>query len=207
MKRHEPPIPVRSVVCLPRWLMIVGVAISAGCIAAGVGLAVYAFGWAEGGARAGLLGGAVGCVFGGGGGLFGTLNDWHRRLPATVLLQHLRDDRPSQFYRRVFWPALVVLVLGVVAGCCWSHRAIWNGVVQPSGMLTFLAGVFEVVRRHTTRQARAVFALYADGALDPADAAAIDAARTQDPRFDAAVREWLDVSARLGAFARGEART
>ena len=46
------------------------------------------------------------------GGLFGTLCDWRRRLPATVYLQHIHHDEPALMYRRAFKPAVVALVLG-----------------------------------------------------------------------------------------------
>lgn len=204
MKRHEPPIPVRSVVCLPRWLMLGGVALSAACIAAGLAMIAHAIGWAEPGARGGWIGGAVGCLLGGGGGLFGTLNDWHRRLPATALWQHLRNDQPNPFYRRAFWPALALLAVGLVVGCFWPSRVIWHGVVQSSAILVFAGGAIEAARRHTARQARAVFALYADGLLDGDDAAAIDHARARDPGFDAALRAWSQLSTELRAFASPE---
>lgn len=197
MKHHEPPIPVRSVVCLPRWLMLGGTALSAACIAAGVGMIGYAIGWAEPAARGGLIGGAVGCVIGGAGGLFGTLNDWHRRLPATALWQHLRHDRANALYRRAFWPSLALLAAGLVVGWFWPSRAIWHGVVQTSAILAFVAGTIEAARRHTTRQARAVFALYADGLLAADEAAAIDDARRKDAAFDAAVRAWSALSTEL----------
>jgi hypothetical protein len=50
------------------------------------------------------------------------------------------------------------------------------------------SGGMELVRRHTAKQARALFALCADGALAADDAAAIDDARRKDATFDAEVR-------------------
>ena len=71
---------------------------------------------------------------------------------------------------------------------------IWQGVVLCSGLLTFLCGSIEAMRRHTTRQARAVFALYADGALELVDTAAIDDARAKDVKFDDEVVTYLELS-------------
>ena len=80
---------------------------------------------------------------------------------------------------------------------------IWHGMVQTSGILTFISGSIEVMRRHTTRQARAVFALYADGALEPEDTAAIDDAREKDEEFDADVVTYLEISEQVSEFAAG----
>jgi hypothetical protein len=195
MKKNEPPIPVRSVVCLPRWLLVSAVALCSvlalGCIALIVWGAVMVD---DTGGRWRLNGGGLGGLIGCAGGLFGTLCDWRRRLPAPPLLQHLQHDTPLPFYRRVFWPALGVFLLGIVLGCIWNERAIWHGIVQTGGMLAFLSGVMEAVRRHTTQQARALFALYADGALAPSDAAAIDDAIAKDPKFAEELRAYQAIS-------------
>ncbi len=207
MKSIEKPIPVRSVVGLPRWMMLSGVILGGACMVAGLGLTIYTFtatrttspnSW-----YGGLLGGAVGCFGGGAGALFGTLADWRRRLPAAPLLYHLQNDRVLPFYRRVFWPALAVAVIATTIGCVFGHWRILQGFLQAGWMLTFMSGSMEAVRRHTTKQARAVFALYADGVLDPADAAAIDDARKKDPKFDAAVREFQRVAAQLRELSSG----
>ena len=206
MKKQEQAIPLRSVIILPRWLMVGGVALGVACMLGGVGLIVFAFGWTEGGARYGALGGAFGCLIGGAGGLFGTLCDWRRRLPATIYLQHIHHDEPALMYRRAFKPAVVALVLGLVVGCfLWNNPAIWFGVVQPMGILSFISGVQEAIRRHSTQQARAVFALYADGVLEPEDTAAIEDARQKDPEFDADVLAYLQISKQVDAFALGAA--
>jgi hypothetical protein len=201
MKKNEPPIPLRSVVCLPRWLMIGGVALSAACMLAGVVMAVYGSLTASGGALGGWLGGAFGCVIGGAGGLFGTLADWRRRLPAPLLFAQLQRDQALPFFR-VFWPALAAVIVGLVLACFWDSRIVWHGLVQTGGILAFASGCQEAIRRHSNQKARAVFTLYADGMLDGADAAAIDDARKKDPKFDAAVQEFQRVAAelrRLGA--------
>ncbi|HEX5054784.1 MAG TPA: hypothetical protein VFZ65_23610 [Planctomycetota bacterium] len=202
MKKNDKPIPLQSVVYLPRWLMLGGVALSGACIAGGIVLAIVGLCTASGGALGGYLGGAVGCIVGGAGGLFGTLADWRRRLPATALFGYLKQDAPPPFYRRVFWPSLAVMLLGIALGLVWNHRAIWHGLVQTGAMLAFCSGTIEAVRRHGHRRARAVFSLYADGALDAADAAAIDDARAKDARFDAEVLEFQRVSEALRDLTR-----
>jgi hypothetical protein len=45
-----------------------------------------------------------------------------------------------------------------------------------------------------------LFALYADGALDPADTAAIEDARRKDPKFDAEIRAFQALGARIEAL-------
>jgi hypothetical protein len=203
MKKNEPPIPVRSVVILPRPLMWISVGVCSALALGCVGLIVWGLVFAEGrdarwGAAGGGLGGLIGCA----GGLFGTLRDWHRRLPATQLLRHVRHDAPLPFYRRAFWPALALFVAGVAAGCVWHERAIWQGVVQPAGMIAFLSGGMELIRRHTTRQARTLFVLYVDGTLAAEDRAAIDDARAKDPAFDAEVHAWQRVGEQVQQLAR-----
>jgi hypothetical protein len=203
MNKNEKPIPVRSVVILPRWLMLAAVAtcsvLMLGCLA----LVVYGFACVDGPARWGYVGGGLGGFLGCGGGLFGTLADWRRRLPATFLLAYVQNDQPMQFYRRVFRPALAATVLGLGLACIWNERAIWHGLVQTGGMLAFMSGSMELIRRHTTKQARALFALYADGALDTADAAAIDDARAKDAKFDAEVRAFQEVGKQLRRLTGG----
>lgn len=204
MKKNDKPIPVRSVVCLPRWLTIAGVSLCCVLLLGCLGFVGYGIWFVDEPARrwgaiGGGLGGAVGCL----GGLYGTLRDWRRRLPAPALLWHLRHDTPLPFYRRAFWPALIVFVVGIALGCIWNHRAIWHGVVQTSGMLTFLAGSMELIRRHTTKQARALFGLYADGALAADDAAAIDDARRKDAAFDAEVRAFQEVGEQVRRLTGG----
>lgn len=204
MKKQQQPIPLRSIVILPRWMMISGVALAAAIMLAGLYMLVYALGWTSGSEMGGWIGGAIGCLGGGAGALFGTLADWKRRLPATVYLRHLNNDEPAMMYRRVFWPALGVLAIGILLGCLvWNHQAVWQGVVQTSGILVFISGSIEIMRRHSTHQARAVFALYADGALDAEDTEAIDDARQKDEKFDEDVETYLEVSDRVRAFAAG----
>ena len=205
MKKNQQPIPLRSIIVLPRWMLVSGVVISGACMLAGLVMLIYAIGWEEPGKKAGWIGGAVGCLFGGGGGLFGTLCDQKRRLPATVYLRYyVNNDKPTPMYRLVFWPALTVLCIGLLLGAfVWNHPAIWHGMVQTSGILTFISGTIEAMRRHTTRQARMVFALYADGALEPEDTAAIDDARQKDAKFDAEVVTYLEISEQVNDLAAG----
>jgi hypothetical protein len=202
MKRNEAPIPVRSVVCLPRWLLVFGVATSGACLLGGLVLVAYALLAAPpdagGGWYGGWIGGGLGCVMGGAGGLFGTLADQRRRLAAPQLFALVQNDAPSPFYRRVFWPATGVAALSLVVGNATGEwRLVW-GFLQTGGILAFVSGVTEAMRRHTVQQARALFALYADGVLAPDDAAAIEVARQRDPQFDAAVRGFQQVAQGLG---------
>lgn len=195
MNPNEQPIPLRTIVALPRWMMLSGVALGVTSIGVGVGLTVYAIGWVEGrGAFGGVLGGAVGCLMGGVGALVGTLVDWRRRLPATAYLQHVQHDAPTPMYRRVFWPASIALAaLLIVAATCGLWRALYVPM-QTAGILAFCSGSIEAARRNTARRGRAVFALYADGMLDEGDARAVDETRSKDPEFDAEVRAYLQLS-------------
>jgi len=203
MNKNEKPIPVRSVVILPRWLMLAAVVLCSALMLGCLGLVVYGFAFVDGPGRWGYIGGGFGGLLGCAGGLYGTLADWHRRLPATILLAQVQNDQPMLFYRRAFWPALAVTVLGLGLACIWNERAIWHGLVQTGGMLAFMSGAMELMRRHTTKQARALFALYADGALDAADAAAIDDARSKDAKFDAEVRNFQAVGEQLRRLTGG----
>lgn len=204
MNKNEQPIPLSSIIILPRWMMIGGVTLSSASILAGIAMIVYAIAWDDSGSIGGWIGGAIGCIGGGGGALFGTLCDWRRRLPANVYLRYIHNDKVLPFYRKVFWPALVTLCIGLFIGCfVWNHRAIWHGLVQTSGILTFISGSMEAMRRHATRQARMVFALYADGVLEPGDTKAIDDARQKDKKFDKDVVTYLEISEKVSEFAAG----
>ena len=201
MKKHEAPIPLRGIVCLPRWLMATGVSLSAACMLAGVWFLVAACVWAEGPDQLGsAIGAGLGCLGGGAGGMFGTLADWYRRLPAPVYLQHLRHDAPHPLYRRAFWPALLTLLACLALALVYGWWPWVWAPLQASAILAFVAGTVEATRRHATRRARAVFALYADGALDAEDTAAIDDARRRDERFDRDVREYLAIDGEVRAL-------
>jgi hypothetical protein len=199
MKPNE-LIPVRSIVVLPRWLLLGGVGLSVACIAAGIGLAIYGFATASGGQLGGWLGGAFGCIIGGAGALFGTLNDQRRRIPAPLLFVYLQRDQPAPFYK-LFWPSVALFAVGLATALLWGGQLAWRGGVQVGGIMAFIAGTMEAIRRHMHRQAVAVFTLYAEGVLAADDAAAIDDARTTDPKFDAAVKEHQ----RIVAAVAGEA--
>ena len=87
------------------------------------------------------------------------------------------------------------LAFGVVGtGWGWGSRQMAMTVVNGL-LLATIVGFLGALNRHLHRQAAAVFAVYAEGALDPADARAIDAARAADPAFDAAVRDYLRINA------------
>ena len=203
MNKNAAPIPVRSVVVMPRWLMLGGVALSIALGLGCIGLMVWgAVMRDDTGGRWGLIGGGFGGLIGCAGALYGTLNDWRRRLPATFLFRYLQNDRPNPFYR-VFWPALAAFVLGLGLACIWNSQVVWHGLVQTGGILAFCSGTIEVIRRHTKKQARALFALYADGALEPDDAAAIDDARRKDAGFDADVRAFQALGERVRELTGG----
>lgn len=203
MKKNDKPIPVRSVICLPRWMMVSSVVLCSVLALGCVGVMIWgALMVDDTGSRWGLIGGGFGGLIGCAGGLFGTLADQRRRFPAPLLFAQLKNDAPAPFYR-VFKPALALAVLGLVLVCFWNERAIWHGMVQTGGMLAFMSGVMEAMRRHTLKQARALFALYADGALDPADAAAIDDARSKDAKFDAEVRAFQQIGEEVRRVASG----
>ncbi|MEZ6036003.1 MAG: hypothetical protein R3F29_00895 [Planctomycetota bacterium] len=198
MKRSEPSIPLRTVSLLPRWLMLPLTVLSGAFMLIGLAMIVYGIGWAEGGgAIGGSIGGGIGCLIGGAGGLFGTLRDWSRRLPAQAILWHVRNDQVMPGYRRMFRPALGAFAVGVVLWLCGLPAPAWAALMQTGGILAFISGSQEAMRRHTARQAHATFALYADGALDPDDRAAIDDARQKDAKFDQELREWLAISEQL----------
>lgn len=203
MKKLEPPIPLRSVVGIPRWLFWSSTVASGACVLAGVVLIVYGVCVANASELGGWLGGGFGCAIGGAGGLFGSLRDWHRRMPAPVVFSCLQPDEPSAFHRRVFRPAVIVFVSALALGLVFDHWRWWFGFLQTSAVLAFVSGATEAARRHTARQARAVFALYADGLLDPAEAAAIDDARAKDPAFDRALAEHQRIAAAVRRLANG----
>jgi hypothetical protein len=203
MKKNDKPIPVRSVVVMPRWMMVSGVVLCSVLALGCVGLMVWgALMHDETGGRWGAIVGGFGGLIGCAGGLYGTLTDWRRRYPATLLFAQLRNDKPATFYR-VFWPAVAAFLLGVVLLFC-CERYVWQPFLQIGGMLAFVSGVMEAMRRHTLKKARALFALYADGALAADDAAAIDDARTKDAKFDAEVRAFQQISEQVRRVASGE---
>jgi hypothetical protein len=197
VKKNDKPIPVRSVCILPRWLMLASVGVCSTLLLLCLGLVVYGIGWVDEpgrrwGAIGGGLGGAIGCL----GGLYGTLCDWRRRLPASWLFAQLQHDRPLLFYRRVFWPAAIAFALGLGL-LPWCERFVWQPFLQGGGMLASMSGGMELIRRHSVKLARALFALYADGALVAEDAAAIDDARRKDAAFDAEVRAFQALGERV----------
>jgi hypothetical protein len=203
MKTNEPLIPVRSVVLLPRWLLIASIALCSvlglGCI----GLMVWGAVMVDHpGGRWGLIGGGFGGLIGCAGGMFGTLRDWRRRLPPPPLLRHLLHDAPMPFYRYTFWPAVAATIVGL-ALLPFCERVAWQPFLQTGGILAFCSGGAELIRRHTTKQARALFALYADGALEPADANAIGEAIAKDPAFAEELRAYRAISEQVRRLASG----
>ena len=213
MKKPEIPIPLRSVVGLPPWLMWTGVVVSGLCMLGGLVMIVQGivtgvtatevYDATVRGRTAGAIGGGIGCLIGGAGGMFGTLRSWSNRIPANWLLPLVREDHTNPLYRRVFWPALAVFVLSLAIGVAFGPWGWLWGFLQTSGILLCISGCIEAGRRHTVRQARTVFALYADGQLDADDTAAIDDARAKVEGFDADLQDYLRVSERVRAFTNG----
>jgi hypothetical protein len=181
---------------LPRWLMLASVTLCGLLLAGSLGLMGYGLCFAPRDQLVVWLGAGAGTAIGAGGGLFGTLCDHYRKLPVQVLWQCLRQDRPMPFFR-VFWPATAMAAVGAVVLLADGHRALWQGLLQTGSMLALMSGGMEAIRRHTHRQAQVVFALYADGTLDPVDATAIDDLRRRDARFDTAVRAWQELGLQL----------
>ena len=66
MKQNDVPIPVSSIMCMPRWLVVGAVSVCSLGIVGGVGLAVYGIAFAPrhelGGWLGGGLGSAIGCA-------------------------------------------------------------------------------------------------------------------------------------------------
>jgi hypothetical protein len=190
MKTGAPPIPLASVAMFPRALSAAALAIGAlgvattGAIAVGAGA-----GWLD----APRDGERIGLVVTFAASLFGLALGWllpRLRVRPRDLFAHVQ--RPARWSPPAVLLALVSGALPAVAAagalCGWGSRAMIMTAVN-CGIVAAIAGGIGLVRRHLHRQAIAVFALYAEGALDPADARAIDAARAMDPAFDAAVLE------------------
>lgn len=203
MKMREPPIPLRSVIGIPPWLMWIGTLVSGACMLGGLALIVYGLLTAHGARLGGWIGGGIGALLGGAGGLFGTLRDWHLRMPAPIVFSFLAHDRPSPFYRRVFWPAVLVTALALAIGLAFGHWRWLQGFLQTGAILAIGSGSLEAARRHTAKQARTVFTLYADGLLDPAEAAAIDDARAKDPVFAKALADHQRIADAVRRLANG----
>lgn len=199
MKR-DTLIPIRSVVLLPTWAIRGGHAVAATVMAAGLVLAAHGLATADGQELLGWLGAAVGCLGGGGGAFAGVWFAARARLPAPRLWQAMQRTEPLSFYRRLFAPGLVLTVVGLIVGVGLDSAPVRHGLLQPAAIVTTLAGMLEWERRHNLAAARALFALYADGALAADDAAAIDDARAKVPAFDAEVRAWRTLQGRMDAL-------
>lgn len=207
MNAYDPTLRLPGITSLPRWLVTLGISLSAGCILAGFGMLAYAASWAQGPGVGGLYGGAFGCVIGGAGGLFGTLMDVRRGVPAAALLLRARHDEVAPLFRVTFWPAVVVLV---ASGALWlwlEMPALARGLAQPSGILAAIGGAIEAARRHTATQAKAALRAYAAGELSPDKTAVIERARAVDAAFDAGLREYLGQSSENASSAASRGRS
>jgi len=137
-------------------------------------------------------------------GLLRSMRRWTRGLTAPQLLVHLQNEKSLVTYR-IFMPiALTLLAIGLVSSLLWTVRP--SSLVMTGTMFCCLWGGLEWFRRSARRRARILFTLYADGALEPEEAAAIDAERRHSPSFDAAVLSFQRWNAAIADLSRVEPR-
>jgi hypothetical protein len=122
---------------------------------------------------------------------------WTHRLSVVQLMQHLQNERSVIWFRMGFVPSLLMFVAGICLECTvgWG-----TGGIQVGATFALAVTGLEFARRHARRRARTMFALYADGLLAPEIAATIDAARGENPAFDAAMdafHRWNTAVAKL----------
>lgn len=137
---------------------------------------------------------------------------------ARIRPQHLfryvqpKSPRPSRAPGRRFRSATIVAAAALVV--LLAFLALWAGPgldLGPRAIATTIVNVVLVfatigfaasVRRHQHRQAIALFALYAEGVLDPEATRTIDEARAADPAFAAAVCDYLRIHDQVVASQR-----
>lgn len=200
MKTDQKPIPLASVVMFPPWFRTFTIGIgTAGVLMAIVTVIAVATGAVEPPQGERLAGMLVTL----GASLFAFFLAWalpRARIRPQNLFLHIRKRAPasrppSRARGLLILFAIAALVVGTAGTCYgWGSRQMAMTVVN-SLLLVAIVGSLGAVTRHLHRQAIAVFAVYAEGSLDPADAHAIDAARAADPAFDAAVRDYLRINA------------
>ncbi|MFY9342494.1 MAG: hypothetical protein WAT39_08385 [Planctomycetota bacterium] len=135
-------------------------------------------------------------------GLWRLMRRLTRGLTAPQLLLHLQNERSLLVYR-IFMPvSLSMLALGI--GLSVAHPAQPSSLVMTGAMFSCLWGGLEWFRRSARRRARILFTLYAEGLLEPAETAAVDAERRQSPAFDAAVRDFQRWNAAVAELSRVE---
>jgi hypothetical protein len=179
---------------------LVGLAFSASAIGTGV---IAAVGTVLGNAPLWVgLGMAPVLVGAGAVGLRRLMQRWTRGLTAPQLLLHLQNERPLLVYR-IFMPvSLAMLAIGIWLTLASPGRP--SSLLMTGTMFGCLWGGLEWFRRSARRRARILFTLYAEGVLEPAEAAAVDAERRQSPAFDAAVRSFQQWNAAVAELSRVE---
>jgi len=197
MKANEPSIVLPGMQSVLTGFGLLATACSASVFGVGVVAALQTFRGAMP-LAVGLVMAPIGLGFGAAG-LFVMLGRWSNRLSAPHLLVHLQNERPLLLYRVFFVASLAMLVAGFVLSA-WSNYGM--GLVQTGAMFAGVLGGLEWFRRRVRMRARILFTLYADGMLDPEATAAIDAARSQDERFDAAVRSFQQWNAAVTELSR-----
>ena len=188
---------IASVTVMPRAVYVLASSLAWLTIVAGAILCLWASFGADTGRIVGGWGGGLGCALGGLGALYGTKKDWQRRPNPVLLLHHLQGRSIVPMARIWFWNALLVLVIGLVLMLCGQPKALWLSPVFMGSIWMVCAAFLRAMHAHLLRRARAVFTLYAEGVLEPADAVAIDDARAKNPDFDRAVREHQKINAAL----------
>ena len=179
---------------------VVGLAFSASAIGTGV-IAAFATGLGDAPLHVGL-GMAPALIGAGAVGLWRLMRRWTRGLTAPQLLLHLQNERPLLVYR-IFMPvSLAMLAVGIWLSL--AHPARPSSLVMTGTMFSCGWGVLEWFRRSARRRARILFTLYAEGVLEPAETAAVDAERRQSPAFDAAVRSFQQWNAAVAELSRVE---
>jgi hypothetical protein len=206
MKADAVPIPLTSIPLFPRWLASVAVALGTLGVLLAIGtVAAIAAGWVgvpRGEQLAGML------VTLGASLLSFVLAWWLRRacVRAKSLFAHVQRGSPRPVFLVLLMLAGCFLLASLAAGAWWGwgERQMAMLVVDAAVVAATASGL-EAVRRRLHQQAVAVFAVYAEGALDPADARAIDAERASDPAFDQALREYVRINALVREQVRIEA--
>jgi hypothetical protein len=189
---HDRYIPLRSVTLMPRWAYVATAAFCWLTIAAGAALVVWGALGADPGRIGGGIGGGLGCMIGGLGGLWGTRKDWLRRPNPLMLLQHLQGSSIVPFAKSWMWVGVLMTAAGLalwLAGSPGARSPLFMGLVW-----IWVGVVMRAMHAHLLRRARAVFTLYAEGLLAPAEAAVIDDARAKDAGFDRRVREFQQLN-------------
>ncbi len=139
-----------------RMFVIAGSMILCGLLmAAGIAMGVLAFVNVPLGSAQfwGVMGGAVGCVFGGGGGLLGTWNSYRTLEGGTDLML---EGHWNLMDRCMLATAGIgaTLLIGAATASLWASRATVHGGLLIGGILTFQSAIFLVIRALMRRGAK-----------------------------------------------------